>query len=67
MKEVTTPGSRSLGAPAEMSALAKDNRERTRYERRWLNNRGYEGREIPSFCIFDWRVVRFIPNVAAAP
>lgn len=27
----------------------------------------YDGREIPSFCILDWRVVRFIPSLAAAP
>jgi len=27
----------------------------------------YDGREISSFCILDWRVVRFIPSLAAAP
>src|SRR5687768_7280326 len=27
----------------------------------------YRWREIPSFCIFDWSVVRFIPSLAAAP
>jgi hypothetical protein len=27
----------------------------------------YEGREMPSFCILDWRVVRFMPSLAAAP
>lgn len=27
----------------------------------------YRWREIPSFCILDWRVVRFIPSLAAAP
>lgn len=34
----------------------------------WLRNLAdYDGREMPSFCILDWRVVRFMPSLAAAP
>lgn len=35
--------------------------------RRVPKDRRYLERVMPSFCILDWRVVRFMPSLAAAP